>query len=42
MILLDDEDSAFNYLKWYMMVGLQMYWRDQNVDTIGYHYYMTI
>ena len=42
MILLDDEESAYK-------LGKMVYdgrepnvpWRDQNIDTIGYHYYMT-
>ena len=42
MILLDDEDSAIKLSKMvYDGRTPNVPWRDQNVDTIGYHYYMT-
>ena len=42
MILLDDEDSAIQLSKMvYDGRTPNVPWRDQNVDTIGYHYYMT-
>ena len=42
MILLDDEDS-FKSLRKMVYDGREpnIPWRDQNIDTIGYHYYMT-
>ena len=42
MILLDDEDS-FKSLRKMVYDGREpnVPWRDQNIDTIGYHYYMT-
>lgn len=42
MILLDDEDS-FKTLRKMVYDGREpnVPWRDQNIDTIGYHYYMT-
>lgn len=42
MILLDDEDSAKKLSKMvYDGRTPNVPWRDQNIDTIGYHYYMT-
>jgi dTDP-4-amino-4,6-dideoxygalactose transaminase len=42
MILLDDEDSAKQLSKMvYDGRTPNVPWRDQNIDTIGYHYYMT-
>ena len=42
MILLDDEDSAKRLSKMvYDGRTPNVPWRDQNIDTIGYHYYMT-
>ena len=42
MILLDHEDSAIELSKMvYDGRTPNVPWRDQNVDTIGYHYYMT-
>ena len=42
MILLDDEDSAKRLSKMaYDGRTPNLPWRDQNIDTIGYHYYMT-
>ena len=42
MILLDDEDS-YKSLRKMVYDGREpnIPWRDQNIDTIGYHYYMT-
>jgi len=42
MILLDDEDS-FRSLRKMVYDGREpnVPWKDQNIDTIGYHYYMT-
>ena len=42
MILLDDEDS-FKSLRKMVYDGREpnVPWRDQNIETIGYHYYMT-
>ena len=42
MILLDDEES-FKTLRKMVYDGREpnVPWRDQNIDTIGYHYYMT-
>ena len=42
MILLDDEE-AYNKLRKMVYDGREpgIPWRDQNIDTIGYHYYMT-
>ena len=42
MILLDDEDS-FKSLRKMVYDGREpnVPWRDQNIDTVGYHYYMT-
>jgi dTDP-4-amino-4,6-dideoxygalactose transaminase len=42
MILLDDEDS-FRALRKMVYDGREpnIPWRDQNIDTVGYHYYMT-
>ena len=42
MILLDDEDS-FKSLRKMVYDGREpnVPWREQNIDTIGYHYYMT-
>ena len=42
MILLDDERSAHKLAKM-VYDGRQpnVPWRNQNVDTVGYHYYMT-
>ena len=42
MILLDDENSAHKLAKM-VYDGRQpnVPWRNQNVDTVGYHYYMT-
>ena len=42
MILLDDEDSAKRLSKMVYDGRTPIVpWRDQNIDTIGYHYYMT-
>ena len=42
MILLDDDDSAKQLSKMvYDGRTPNVPWRDQNIDTIGYHYYMT-
>jgi len=42
MILLDDDDSAKQLSKMvYDGRNPNVPWRDQNIDTIGYHYYMT-
>ena len=42
MILLDDADSAKRLSKMvYDGRTPNVPWRDQNIDTIGYHYYMT-
>ena len=42
MILLDDEDS-YKSLRKMVYDGREpnIPWRDQNIDTIGYHYYMS-
>ncbi len=42
MILLDDEDS-YKSLRKMVYDGREpnIPWRDQNIDTVGYHYYMT-
>ena len=41
MILLDDEDSKRLSKMVYDGRTPNVPWRDQNIDTIGYHYYMT-
>ena len=42
MILLDDKESAHKLAKMvYDGREPNVPWRDQNIDTIGYHYYMT-
>ena len=42
MILLDDEDAYFTIKKMSYDGRLpNLPWRDQNIETVGYHYYMT-
>lgn len=42
VILMDDEDAAIEIKKMSYDGRLpNIPWRDQNIDTIGYHYYMT-